>query len=102
VIRDAAKLLPTTELKVAFLDALAELSDNECHRTQSFPKTRLHKIRHGSMKAYRADIDKISGWRLHVQYGKDGAIHLIDIIPGQEHDDAERVMKAKKERYAQD
>jgi hypothetical protein len=37
------KILPE-ELKIDFLEALAELEDNECHRTRTFPKTRLHKV----------------------------------------------------------
>ncbi|MEG3437123.1 hypothetical protein V0288_08335 [Pannus brasiliensis CCIBt3594] len=47
---------------------------------------------------YRADIDKISGWRIHVQY-IDGQIHLKDIIEGQKHDDVRDVIKSKKDRY---
>jgi hypothetical protein len=98
VIRDAARTLPSTELKFLFLDALAELEDNECHRTRTFPKTRLHKITGIAQAVFRADIDKISGWRIHVQY-KGQAIHLKDIIEGQKHDDVVQVIKAKKGRY---
>ena len=47
---------------------------------------------------YRADIDKISGWRVHVQY-IDKQIHLKDIIEGQKHDDVLKVIKSKKSRY---
>jgi hypothetical protein len=47
---------------------------------------------------YRADIDKISGWRLHVQY-EDGQIHLKDIIEGQKHDDVLAQIQAKRIRY---
>jgi hypothetical protein len=39
------KVLPDEQLKIAFLEALAELEDNECHRTRKFPKTRLHKVK---------------------------------------------------------
>jgi hypothetical protein len=47
---------------------------------------------------YRADVDKISGWRIHLQYD-DGQIHLKDLIEGQKHDSVLEQIKAKKERY---
>lgn len=47
---------------------------------------------------YRADIDKVSGWRLHLQY-QEGQVHLKDIIEGQKHDDVVRQIEAKKIRY---
>ena len=73
VIYDAAKRLPGEQLKLRFLEALAELEDHECHRTRNFPKTRLHRVIGYKEPVYRADIDKISGWRLHLQY-EDGQI----------------------------
>jgi hypothetical protein len=97
VINEAIRILPA-ELKVNFLEALAELEDNECHRTRSFPKTRLHKVTGIKQAIYRADIDKISGWRIHIQY-IEGKIHLKDIIEGQQHDDVIKVIKSKKDRY---
>jgi hypothetical protein len=100
VIRQATKILPTTELKLAFLEALAELEDNESHRTRTFPKTRLHRVTGVKQAVYRADVDKISGWRIHVQYGKsDDSMHLKDMVEGQRHDDVIEVISAKKERY---
>ena len=98
IIYQAMKVLPDEELKIAFLEALAELEDNECHRTRKFPKTRLHKVKGVKQAIYRADIDKISGWRIHVQYIKSH-IHLKDIIEGQKHDDVLDVIKSKKTRY---
>ncbi|MDB9511608.1 hypothetical protein PN499_10480 [Kamptonema animale CS-326] len=98
IIHKAMKILPDDELKICFLEALAELEDNECHRTRKFPKTRLHKVTGVKQKIYRADIDKISGWRIHVQY-INGQIHLKDIIEGQMHDDVIEVIKSKKDRY---
>ena len=98
IIYEAMKILPTNELKVYFLEALSELEDNECHRTRKFPKTRLHKVTGVKQAIYRADIDKISGWRLHVQY-INGQIHLKDIIEGQKHDNVLDVIKSKKSRY---
>jgi hypothetical protein len=97
IIHEAMKILPE-ELKIDFLEALAELEDNECHKTRTFPKTRLHKVKGIKQAIYRADIDKISGWRIHVQY-IDGKIHLKDIIEGQQHDDVVKVIKSKKDRY---
>ena len=44
VIREAARILPDETLKLAFLDALAELEDNDCYVKKSFPKTRLHRV----------------------------------------------------------
>ncbi|MFN6518268.1 MAG: hypothetical protein RMY29_027800 [Nostoc sp. CreGUA01] len=98
IIYQAIKILPDDELKIAFLEALAELEDNECHRTRKFPKTRLHKVKGVKQAIYRADIDKVSGWRIHIQY-INGQIHLKDIIEGQRHDDVIEVIKSKKARY---
>lgn len=98
IIYEAMKVLPNDNLKIDFLEALAELEDNECHRTRNFPKTRLHKIKGIKQAIYRADIDKISVWRIHVQY-VNGKIHLKDIISGQRHDDVIEIIKSKKSRY---
>lgn len=99
VIHEANKILPDKVLKIKLLESLAELEDNIAHKTGNFPKTRLHKISGIKQKIYRADIDKISGWRIHVQYA-DGQLHLKDIIDGQRHDDVLKVIQAKKVRYA--
>lgn len=61
IIHEANKILPSTELKIKFLEALAELEDNNSHKNRLFPKTRLHKIVGIKQSIYRADIDKISG-----------------------------------------
>jgi hypothetical protein len=98
VIHNANKKLPDDEHRVQFLAALAELEDNECHRTRQFPKTRLHKVTGIKQAIYRADVDKISGWRIHLQYC-DGALHLKDLVPGSRHDDVIEVIKSKKDRY---
>ncbi|MEG3839987.1 hypothetical protein [Microcoleus sp. herbarium14] len=92
------KIFPNDELKISFLEALAELEDQECHRTRQFPKTRLHKVKGVKQAVYRADIDKVSGWRIHVQY-VNGQIRLKDIIEGQRHDNVIEVIKSKKSRY---
>ncbi|HBE18637.1 MAG TPA: hypothetical protein DDW51_13745 [Cyanobacteria bacterium UBA11367] len=98
IIQEAMKILPNDELKICFLEALAELEDNECHRIRKFPKTRLHKVKGVKQAIYRADIDKVSGWRIHIQY-INRQIHLKDIIEGQRHDDVIDVIKSKKGRY---
>ena len=99
IIYQALKILPSDQLKLSFLEALSELEDSECHRTRQFPKTRLHKVKGVKKAIYRADIDKISGWRLHIQY-LNKQIHLKDIIEGQRHDDVQEVIKSKKARYS--
>jgi hypothetical protein len=98
VICDAARRLPNEPLKLCFLDALAELEDHECHRTRKFPKTRLHRVVGYKEAVYRADIDKVSGWRIHVQY-EDGQVHLKDVIEGRKHDDVLGQIEARKIRY---
>ena len=99
IIMEAIKKLPDEKMKVAFVEALAELENNECHRTRSFPKTRLHRVRGIKQAIYRADITKISGWRIHLQY-EDGRIALKDVIEGKRHDDVVKVIKTRKGRYA--
>ena len=98
VIHEASKILTDDHLKIMFLEALAELEDNAAHKARQFPKTRLHKVSGIKQNIYRADIDKISGWRMHVQY-TDGQLHLKDIIEGQRHDDTIKVIQAKKNCY---
>lgn len=98
IVYQAIKVLPDDELKISFLEALAELEDSECHRTRKFPKARLHKVKGIKQAVYRADIDKISGWRIHIQY-VNGEIHLKDIIEGQRHDATLEIIKSKKSRY---
>lgn len=97
IIHQALKILPEG-LRLHLLEALAELEDNECHRTRTFPITRLHRIEGWEEAIYRADVEKTSGWRLHVQY-VDGKICLKDIVQGRLHDDVIRVVKSKKGRY---
>lgn len=99
VIHEACKVLPSN-LRDRFLDALAELEDKGCHVSRSYPKTRLHRVKGYEKAVYRADIDKTSGWRLHVQFEKKtDTLHLKDVIEGQKHDDVIKVIKSKKDRY---
>lgn len=98
VILDAQKRLPDDSLRVAFFEALAELENNEFHRTRHFPRTRLHRVTGVKEAIYRADITKVSGWRIHLQY-IDGGLHLKDLIEGSRHDDILKVIKSKKDRY---
>lgn len=97
IIYEANKILPQ-EHKFNLIEALAELENNECHRTRAFPKTRLHRVTGIEQAIYRADIDKISGWRIHIQY-KDQKLFLKDIIDGQKHDNVIEIIKSKKGRY---
>ena len=99
IIYEAMKRIPDPKLKIEFLEALAELEDNECHRTRSFPKTRLHRVSGVKQTIYRADVNKVSGWRIHLQYDK-GNIVLKDVIEGRRHDDTLKVIKTKKGRYS--
>ncbi len=99
VIHEASKILPTDGLRLDFLLALAELEDKECHRTRTFPRTRLHKVVGVKQAVYRADVDKTSGWRIHVQFLCDGRLHLKDIVPARKHDDVTKVVSSKAYRY---
>jgi hypothetical protein len=98
IIHEALKKLPDDKLKLKFLESLAELEDNECHRHRQFPKTRLHRVRGVKQAIYRADVTKISGWRIHLQY-VNGKIVLKDVIEGSRHDDVIKVIRTKKRRY---
>jgi len=99
IIYEGNKILPA-EFKSKMLEALAELEDNDCHKNRSFPITRLHKVTGIEQAIYRADIDKISGWRIHVQYDKNANVLILkDIIEGQKHDDVIKIIKSKKNRY---
>lgn len=99
IIYEAFKTLPSDELKLAFLEALAELEDNENYRTRNFPKTKLRRVSGIKEAIYRANVIQKSGWRLHVQYGKDGNLHLKDLLDPTKHDDPVKAIKAKKSRY---
>ena len=100
IIYEANKVLPDDAHKLQRVEALAELEDNECHKSRNFPKTRLHRVKGHKKAIYRADINKTSGWRIHLQYHKDSeSLHLKDIISGQQHDDVIKVIKSKKDRY---
>lgn len=99
VIYNAQKMLPDEKHRLKFLEALAELENNDCHRKTEFPITRLHKVTGIKQAIYRADVDKISGWRIHVQYSGNGVLHLKDLIPGAKHDNVVEVIKSKKVRY---
>lgn len=97
-IKQAYRDLPQ-ELHNAFFKSLAELEDNECHRTQTFPHTQLHKVTGAKKNVYRAYIDKTSGWRIHLQYGHNNYIEINEILTGQEHDNAAKIIKTRKGKY---
>lgn len=98
VLKKAFEILPN-EHHENFLKAIAELEDNECHRTRTFPHTNLHKAKGVKQNVYRAYIHKTSGWRLHLQYGEGNFIELSDILEGQEHDNVQDVIKNRKGKY---
>lgn len=99
VIYECNKILPD-ELKIALVEVLAELEDNKCHKTRIFPKSQLHKIR-GVKNVYRVYIDKITGWRLHVQYGEDKRLYLCEVLKPVEHDRStnKKIIQQKKRKY---
>ncbi len=98
IINKACKILPDDSHKISFLEALGELEDNDCHKSRNFPKTRLHRVQGVKQTIYRADIDKMSGWRIHLQL-IDEKLYLRDVIEGQKHDDVAKVIKRKNVRY---
>ncbi len=67
IINEACKTLPN-DYKISFIEALGELEDNNNHKFKKFPKTRLHRVKGTKQIVYRADIDKISGWRFSPTY----------------------------------
>lgn len=99
VIAECSRILPK-EYHSALIEAIAELEDNNNYIAKDFPKTRLHKVTGIKWNVYRADIDKISGWRLHVKFGQDDQrIHLCQVVEGQNHDEVVKVIKRQKERF---
>ncbi len=98
VIREAFRILADDALRVKFLAALAELEDNEAYRTATFPVTKLHKVTGIKQAIYRAYVDKISGWRLHLQF-QSGELHLKDILTPDKHDRVIESIHAKRDRY---
>jgi hypothetical protein len=98
-IYECNKKVPV-EYRIKLIEVLAELEDNECHKLRLFPKSQLHKVT-GADKVYRTYIDKISGWRLHVQYGEDKKIHLCEVLEPADHDRGirKKLMKQKKGKY---
>ncbi|MET0264722.1 MAG: hypothetical protein ABW202_03835 [Duganella sp.] len=98
VILEAHKKLPDDRHRLQFLAGLAELEDNLSHKTRQFPVTRLHKVVGTKKAIYRADVDKISGWRFHIQY-LSGQLHLKDLIAGSLHNHVLEVIQSKWGRY---
>lgn len=98
VILDAHQRLPDDRHRLQFLAGLAELENNNSHKLRSFPVTRLHKVVGTKKAIYRADVDKVSGWRFHVQY-VNGDLHLKDLISGALHDKVLNVIHSKRDRY---
>ncbi len=100
IIHEANKVLKEDNFRLGLFETLAELEDNECHKNREFPVSRLHRVKGVKQNIYRADIDKISGWRIHLQYDKEANyLKLKDIIAGNRHDDVIKIIKSKKNRY---
>lgn len=100
VIREANKILPKDDFKLNLLNVIAELEDNDCHITRNFPISQLHKVTGIKKHIYRAYIDKISGWRIHLQYDKtSNSLNLKQIVDGQSHDDCLKIIKSQIYRF---
>ncbi len=104
IIKEAEKILPDN-FKVDFISALAELENKLLYKNpkpENFIKTRLHKVKGIEQAIYRADIDKISGWRIHLQLSQEtkNTIILKQIIEGQKHDNCLKVIKSQIGRYS--
>lgn len=97
IINQASKCLPK-KLWNDLILSLSELEDNECHRRQEFPVTRLRKLEGVKEPIYRADINKDSCWRIHLQY-VDKKLFLKDLLSRKQHDYPIRVVKSKRGRY---
>lgn len=98
IIHKANKIIPD-ELCRNFIEALAELENEEAHIKREYPKTRLHKVE-GAKGVYRADIEKVSGWRIHVMFNSDDKrIHICDVLEGKEHNRVQKVIKNRKSLY---
>jgi len=79
-----AMILPDEELKICFLEALAELEDNECHRTRKF-QNRLHKV--GVKQEFMLiSIKSQAGVSINTLMGK----FISRMLLGQRHDDVLR------------
>lgn len=100
ILYQTYKILPEELIKDA-LKAIAELEDEECHKTRTFPHTQLHKLVGLPKKAdaiYECYINKISGWRYQVRY-KDNYLELLNISSRKEHDNLGKVVKSKMNRF---
>lgn len=100
VVYEAVKMLPDTKHKVGLVETLAELEEADRYASNDFPKARLHKVAGVKQNVFRADINKHSGWRIHVQHSIDGK-HLIlnDVLEGKDHDAVVRLIKTRRHRY---
>lgn len=97
IIYQARSVMPDTLWKHLIL-ALAELEDNECHRTHKFPITNLRRLKGCKEPIYRANVDKKSLWRIHLQY-KDPKLCLKQLVEPKDHDDPLRIVKSQHDRF---
>lgn len=101
IIRQAWESLSEDKLKMGFLQTLAELTDNNLWkqgaRPKNFPHARVHPLPGRKPLIYRADVDKLSGWRVHFHL-RDKAVVLLDLATGKEHDRVQQVAKRARGR----
>ena len=100
VVYDAVKILPDPKHKVGLIETLAELEEASRYVSKDFPKARMHKVAGIKQDVFRADINKYTGWRMHVQHSPDGG-HLIlnDVLEGKDHDAVVRLIRTRPHRY---
>lgn len=99
VIKKVSKKLPRN-LSSNFLEAISELENKKNFIEMKFPKTNLHKVSGTKENIYRADINKDSAYRIHLQYGESkNTLYLKDFLTNKEHDKVNKVINARKNRY---
>jgi len=100
LIGRAKKLLPE-DLMPDLIDAIAELEDNSNFVHRTFHHTKLHLMKGQETPVYIAYVDKISGWRILVQYGEErNEIRLKKLITGEEHDRMANAVKSNKRKFS--
>lgn len=101
ILAEAKKILPI-ELQDDLLTTLAELEDNDCYVHREWPHCQLHKLDVGKKvkePVYQCYINQVEGWRLQVQHAADGFIALCNITKGNEHDNVNKIVKSRKNKF---
>ncbi|QFJ56270.1 hypothetical protein FXF36_14500 [Pseudobutyrivibrio xylanivorans] len=87
--------------KLNLVAVLAELEDENSHKHREFPISQLHKVT-GVEGVYRAYINKIEGWRIHLTYNKaEKTFEIVELLSPGEHDRGtkNKVIKSKAKKY---